>query len=314
MSKKVLIVGGVAGGATAAARLRRLDESAEIVVFERTGYVSYANCGLPYYVGGVITDREDLTLQSPQSFRSRFNVDVRVHSEVTAIDRANKTVTVRDLAGGREYSESYDYLILSPGAKSVVPNTPGVDSGRILKLRTVEDALEMRRVVEEERPERAVVIGGGFIGLEAAENLAEAGVPVTMLLRGDQVLPPLDWDMACELHAELRGKGVDLRFRHSVESYEETESGVRVHVKDRESVAGSFVVLAVGVIPDSGLAERAGLALGPKKSIKVDANMRSSDPSVFAVGDVRTKELRQVVTAVADGAVASHYAAEYLAE
>ena len=285
MSKKVLIVGGVAGGATAAARLRRLDESAEIVVFERTGYVSYANCGLPYYVGGVITDREDLTLQSPQSFRSRFNVDVRVHSEVTAIDRANKTVTVRDLAGGREYSESYDYLILSPGAKSVVPNTPGVDSGRILKLRTVEDALEMRRVVEEERPERAVVIGGGFIGLEAAENLAEAGVPVTMLLRGDQVLPPLDWDMACELHAELRGKGVDLRFRHSVESYEETESGVRVHVKDRESVDCSFVVLAVGVTPDSGLAERAGLALGPKKSIKVDANMRSSDPSVFAVGD-----------------------------
>ena len=201
MGKKIVIVGGVAGGATAAARLRRLDESAEIVVLERTGFVSYANCGLPYYVGGVIKEKSALTLQSPESFRIRFNIDVRVLSEVTAIDRENKTVTVKNLADGSEYTESYDKLILSPGAKAMVPDTPGVESRRVLKLRTVEDALEMRRIVEEEKPERAVVVGGGFIGLEAAENLMEAGVQVTLLQRSEQVLPPLDWDMACELHA-----------------------------------------------------------------------------------------------------------------
>mgnify|MGYP002795413293 CR=1 FL=1 len=285
MGKKIVIVGGVAGGATAAARLRRLDESAEIVVIERTGYVSYANCGLPYYVGGVIEDKEELTLQSPQSFKSRFNIDVRVSSEVTAIDRAGKCVTVRNLADGSEYTESYDKLILSPGARAMVPDTPGVESSRILKLRTVEDALEMRRRVEEEKPERAVVIGGGFIGLEAAENLMEAGVKVTLLQRSEQVLPPLDWDMACELHDHLRRKGLDLRFKHSVESYEEIPGGVRVHVAGRESIDCSFVVLAVGVVPESDLARAAGLELGPKGSIAVDSHMRTSDPDIYAVGD-----------------------------
>lgn len=285
MGKKIVIVGGVAGGATAAARLRRLDESAEIVVIERTGYVSYANCGLPYYVGGVIEDKEELTLQSPQSFKARFNIDVRVSSEVTAIDRAGKCVTVRNLADGSEYTESYDKLILSPGAKAMVPDTPGVESSRILKLRTVEDALEMRRRVEEEKPERAVVIGGGFIGLEAAENLMEAGVKVTLLQRSEQVLPPLDWDMACELHDHLRRKGLDLRFKHSVESYEEIPGGVRVHVAGRESIDCSFVVLAVGVVPESDLARAAGLELGPKGSIAVDSHMRTSDPDIYAVGD-----------------------------
>ena len=285
MGKKIVIVGGVAGGATAAARLRRLDESAEIVVIERTGYVSYANCGLPYYVGGVIEDKEELTLQSPQSFKARFNIDVRVSSEVTAIDRAGKCVTVRNLADGSEYTESYDKLILSPGARAMVPDTPGVESSRILKLRTVEDALEMRRRVEEEKPERAVVIGGGFIGLEAAENLMEAGVKVTLLQRSEQVLPPLDWDMACELHDHMRKKGLDLRFKHSVESYEEIPGGVRVHVVGRESIDCSFVVLAVGVVPESELAKAAGLVLGPKGSIDVDSHMRTSDPDIYAVGD-----------------------------
>lgn len=165
---KIVIVGGVAGGATAAARLRRLDEKAEIIVIERTGFVSYANCGLPYYVGGVIKDDCDLTLQSPQSFFSRFNVDVRVSSEVTAIDREKKTVTVFSFDEGREYVESYDTLILSPGAKAMIPDTPGVHSERVLTLRTVEDALKMRRLVEEEKPERAVVVGGGFIGSSAS--------------------------------------------------------------------------------------------------------------------------------------------------
>ena len=282
---KIVIIGGVAGGATAAARLRRLDEQAEIVVIERTGFVSYANCGLPYYVGGVIEDREDLTLQSPESFFSRFNIDVRVSSEVTAIDREHKTVTVFSHGEGREYVESYDKLILSPGAKAMIPNTPGVYSERVLTLRTVEDALRMRELVETERPERAVVVGGGFIGLETAENLMEAGVKVTLLQRSEQVLPPLDWDMACELHAHLRGKGLDLRFKHAVESYEETEDGIIVHVKDRESIKCGFVVLAVGVVPESELAKAAGLELGLKGSIKVDSRMRTSDPDIYAVGD-----------------------------
>ena len=285
MGKKIVIVGGVAGGATAAARLRRLDESAEITVIERTGFVSYANCGLPYYVGGVIPEKKSLTLQTPQSFKSRFNIDVRVESEVTAIDRGNKRVTVRNLADGGEYSLDYDKLILSPGAKAMVPDTPGVHSERVLKLRTVEDALEMRRRVVEEKPERVVVVGGGFIGLEAAENLAEAGVGVTILQRSEQVMPPLDWDMACELHAELRKNGVDLRFKHAVESYEETENGIRVHVKGRESIDCAFVVLAVGVVPESELAKAAGLELGPKGSIMVDSHMRTSDPDIYAVGD-----------------------------
>ncbi len=282
---KIVIVGGVAGGATAAARLRRLDEKAEIIVIERTGFVSYANCGLPYYVGGVIEGREDLTLQSPESFFSRFNIDVRVSSEVLSIDRENKTVTVFSYDEGREYVESYDKLILSPGAKAMIPDTPGVYSERVLTLRTVEDALKMRELVETERPEHAVVVGGGFIGLETAENLMEAGVKVTLLQRSEQVLPPLDWDMACEIHAHLREKGLDLRFKHAVESYEETEDGIIVHVKDREPIKCGFVVLAVGVVPESELAKAAGLELGMKGSIKVDSHMRTSDPDIYAVGD-----------------------------
>ena len=285
MGKKIVIVGGVAGGASAAARLRRLDESAEITMIERTGFVSYANCGLPYYIGGVIPEKKSLTLQTPQSFKSRFNIDVRVSSEVTGIDRENKRVSVKNLADGSEYALDYDKLILSPGARAMVPDTPGVESPRVLKLRTVEDALELRRRVEEERPERAVVIGGGFIGLEAAENLMEAGVKVTLLQRSEQVLPPLDWDMACELHSHMREKGLDLRFKHAVESYEETENGIRVHVKGRESIDCSFVVLAVGVVPESELARAAGLELGPKGSIMVDSHMRTSDPDIYAVGD-----------------------------
>ena len=280
---KVVIIGGVAGGATAAARLRRLDERAEIIILERTGYVSYANCGLPYYVGGVITDREELTLQTPEGFRNRFGIDVRVGQEAVELHPEQHTVTVRRLEDGSTYALHYDKLLLSPGARPGRPNLPGEDDPRVFTLRTVEDALEMRRRVEEEKPERAVVIGGGFIGLEAAENLMEAGVKVTLLQRSEQVLPPLDWDMACELHDHLRRKGLDLRFKHSVESYEEIPGGVRVHVAGRESIDCSFVVLAVGVVPESDLARAAGLELGPKGSIAVDSHMRTSDPDIYAV-------------------------------
>ena len=208
---KVVIVGGVAGGATAAARLRRLDEQAEIIIFERSGYVSYANCGLPYYIGGEITDREELTLQTPESFRRRFNIDVRVRHEVLSLDAAGKTVTVRALDTGRVFTESYDKLLLSPGAAPVVPDIPGADGPRVFTLRTVEDTFRIYDFIEREKPRRAVISGGGFIGLEMAENLMSRGLQVTMLQRPRQVMSPLDPDMASLLHARLRKAGVDLR-------------------------------------------------------------------------------------------------------
>lgn len=287
---KTLIIGGVAGGATAAARLRRLDEHAQIVMIERTGYVSYANCGLPYYVGEVITDKRKLTLQSPESFRNRFNIDVRVRQEAIKIDREAKTVLIRNLENGSEYEESYDSLILSPGAKAVRPNLPGIDDRRILTLRTVEDTFAMKQRADklaEQGRARAVVIGGGFIGIEAAENLMERGFDVTLLQRGDHVMPTLDYDMACEVHAYAREHGLDVRLNQNVNGFVADEEADELTVT---TAAGSayrapLVVLAIGVAPETHLAEEAGLELGMKKSIVVDEHMRTSDPSIFAVGD-----------------------------
>ena len=283
--RKILIVGGVAGGATAAARLRRLDEDAQIIMFERTGYVSYANCGEPYFIGGSIQRPAALTLQTPQSFRARFNIDVRVRSEVTEIRRGEKTVTVRELDTGREYTESYDKLILSPGVDAQRPGLPGEDGERVFTLRTVEDTFRIKDFLDRETPERAVIVGGGFIGLEMAENLMDAGVEVTLLQRSAQVMPPLDGDMAAELHAHLRAKGVDLRFHQSITGYEATEDGVRVQLADGESIDCGMVLLAVGVTPDTALAARAGLALGQKGAIVVDSHLRTSDPDIYAAGD-----------------------------
>lgn len=291
---KVVIVGGVAGGATAAARLRRLDESAEIVVLERTGYVSYANCGLPYYIGGVIEDREDLTLQTPESFRRRFNIDVRVSSEVTAICPEAHTVTVRRLTDGTEYTEGYDKLILSPGARAVRPDYTGLDSGPIFTLRTVEDTFAIRDFLDAARPKRAVVIGGGFIGLEMAENLVHAGVHVTLLQRSGQVMPPLDRDMAAMVHGCLRENGVDLRLNQPVEGFAPEGDGLRVLLGDQPPLYADLVILAVGVAPDSALARDAGLTLGQKGAIVVDEHMRTSAPDVYAVGDA--VEVRHFVT------------------
>ena len=208
---KVVIVGGVAGGASAAARLRRLNESAEIIMLERSGYVSYANCGLPYYVGGTISDKGKLTLQDARSFKSRFNVDVRIRNEVVSIDTSAHKVRVRRLDDGSEYDESYDRLILSPGAKAIRPDIPGMDDERVMTLRTVEDALRIREFIVNHNPRRAVVAGGGYIGLEIAENLVDAGVAVTLVQRPGQVLPPLDPEMAMEVQAHIVSKGVDLR-------------------------------------------------------------------------------------------------------
>ena len=218
---KVVIVGGVAGGASAAARIRRLDETAEIVVFERSGYVSYANCGLPYYIGGVIEDPGRLTLQTPESFKSRFGIDVRVRHEVTAIDRERKTVSVTDLETGRTFEERYDKLLLSPGARPIRPPMPGLDASRLFTLRTVEDTLTIRAFVEREKPRRAVLAGGGFIGLEVAENLRELGMEVTVVQLLDQLLTPLDKDMASFVHARFRSHGVRLMLNTAVRGFED---------------------------------------------------------------------------------------------
>lgn len=282
---KVLIIGGVAGGATAAARIRRLDETAEIIVFERSGFVSYANCGLPYYIGGVITDPEDLTLQTPESFRRRFRIDMRVRHEVTAIHPDRKMVTVHNLITDEFFEESYDKLLLSPGARPTAPNLPGMDLEALFTLRTVEDTLRIREFIDREKPKSAVLAGGGYIGLELAENLRELGMEVTIIQRPNQLLNPLDSDMAAFVHAKMRQKGVRLMLGHSVEGFEKTENGMQVLLKDAAPVKADMVVLAIGVTPDTRLAKDAGLTLGIKDSIVVNSRMETSVKDIYAVGD-----------------------------
>ena len=282
---KVVIVGGVAGGATAAARIRRLDEQAEIVVFERSGYISYANCGLPYYIGGVIEDPEDLTLQTPESFYSRFRIHMKVRHEVTAIHPDRKTVSVKNLETGETFEERYDKLLLSPGAKPVWPNLPGMESNKLFTLRTVEDTFRIREFVDQNKPKSAVMVGGGFIGLEVAENLRELGMEVAIVQRPRQLMNPFDADMASFIHAEMRRHGVHLELGYSVEGFAERDGGVDVLLKDREAIHADMVVLAIGVTPESGLAKDAGLALGMKGSILVNDRMETSVPDIYAVGD-----------------------------
>ena len=281
---KIVIVGGVAGGATAAARIRRLDEHAEIVVFEKSGYVSYANCGLPYYIGGEIEDKRELTLQTPESFYARFRVDMRVHHEVIAVDVKAKTVKVRNLASGEVFSESYDKLILSTGARPIKPNFEGIDNERIFTLRTVEDTLRIKQFTEDKRPQSAVVVGGGFIGIEVAENLRRLGMDVTLVEAAPQVMAPFDGDMAALIHAEMVRNGVKLMLGTMVEGFT-AEGGVTVRLKDREPQTADMAVLAIGVAPDTTLAMDAGLELGIKGSIVVDDRMQTSAPDVYAVGD-----------------------------
>lgn len=223
---KVVIIGGVAGGATAAARIRRLDEQAEIVVFERSGFVSYANCGLPYYIGGTIEDESDLTLQTPESFWKRFRVRMKVHHEVTEIHPEEKTVTVKDLDSGTVFTEAYDKLLLSPGAKPIKPGLDGIENSRIFTLRTVEDTLKIKNYLTTYHPKSAVVVGGGFIGIEVAENLKESGVDVTLVEASDQLMAPFDRDMASFIHAQVRKNGVHLMLGHTVEGFADTDQGL----------------------------------------------------------------------------------------
>lgn len=282
---KVVIVGGVAGGATAAARLRRLDEAAEIVVFERSGYISYANCGLPYYIGGTIADKSALTLQTPESFRARFNVDMRVRHEVEAIDAARHVVTVRNLETDEVFEEPYDKLILSPGARPTRPALPGVGLDRLFTLRTVEDAFAMREFIDAESPRSAVVCGGGFIGLEEAENLRELGLDVTIVQRPRHLMNPFDADAAALIHQEMRAHGVHLALGRSVEGFEERDGGIDVLVAGEEPLRADMVVLAIGVTPDTALAETAGLETGIKGSIVVNDRMETGIEDIYAVGD-----------------------------
>ena len=285
MNMKVVIVGGVAGGATAAARIRRLDENAEILVFERSGYVSYANCGLPYYIGGVIQDPEELTLQTPESFFARFRVDMRVRHEVTALHPERKTVSVRKLDTGEVFEESYDKLLLSPGARPTQPRLPGVGMDNIFTLRTVEDTFRIHSYIQTARPKSVVLAGGGFIGLELAENLRNLGMEVTIVQRPKQLMNPYDPEMAALIHGEVRRHGVRLALGYTVEGFEEKDGGVDVLRKDAAPLHADMVVLAIGVTPDSHLAQEAGLELGMKGSILVNDRMETSVPDIYAVGD-----------------------------
>ena len=282
---KVVIVGGVAGGATAAARIRRLDEQAEVIVFERSGYISYANCGLPYYIGGVIEDPEDLTLQTPESFWKRFRIQMKVRHEVTAIHPDRKTVSVRNLETGEDFEEAYDQLLLSPGAKPVWPELPGMGSERLFTLRTVEDTFRIKEFINQNGPKSAVMVGGGFIGLEMAENLRQLGMEVTIVQRSRQLMNPFDPDMAAFIHNEVRKHGVKLMLGHSLEGFREKNSGLEVLLRDGVSVSADMVILAIGVTPESMLAKEAGLALGIKGSILVNDRMQTSAPDIYAVGD-----------------------------
>ena len=282
---KVVIIGGVAGGATAAARIRRLDENAQIIVFERSGYISYANCGLPYYIGDVITDKNDLTLQTPESFWRRFRVDMRVKHEVLSIHPEEKKVEVRNLNNGDVFKESYDKLIISTGAKPTQPRLPGVGLDKLFTLRTVEDTFKIKEYIDKNHPKSVVLAGGGFIGLELAENLRELGMDVTIVQRPKQLMNPFDADMAAFIHGEMRKHGVKLALGHTVEGFEENDGGVDVLLKDEQPLHADMVVLAIGVTPDSALAKEAGLELGIKGSIVVNDRMETSAKDIYAVGD-----------------------------
>ena len=283
--KKLLIIGGVAGGASAAARARRLNEEAEIIMFERGEFVSFANCGLPYHISGEIAERDALILQTPASFKSRFNVDVRVQQEVLAIDKTAKTVLVKNLVSGEQYSESYDALVLSPGAAPVTPPIPGLDTPLTFSLRNIPDMDKILYCVKANRPSHVTVVGGGFIGLEMMESFHGLNIDVTLLELSNQVMTPVDSEMANMLHSEIVAKGIDLRLNTGLSSVEQTESGLNLHLSNGDSLQTGLLITAIGVKPEIALALAAGLTIGELGGIVVDDQMRTSDAAIFAVGD-----------------------------
>lgn len=282
---KIVIVGGVAGGATTAARLRRNSENAEILLFEKGGYISYANCGLPYYIGEVIQERNNLFVVSKETFERNFHVQVRVQSEVTAIDRTAKTVTVTDLATGREYKESYDKLVLSPGAEPVKPPIPGIQDERIFTLRSVADTDAIKHFIDTQRPKRAVIVGAGFIGLEMAENFRNRGLQVILVEMAQQVMNVVDYEIAAEVHQHLKTKQVEFYLNDGVASFERRQNGLVVTLKSGRKIETDFVLLSIGVRPDTRLAKSAGLQIGPTGGIQVNEYLQTSDPDIYALGD-----------------------------
>lgn len=282
---KYLVIGGVAGGATAAARLRRMDENADIILFERGKYVSYANCGLPYYIGGVITERDKLFVQTVEGFTARFNIDIRPEQEVIAIHPKDKIVEVKNLETGQRYTESYDKLVLSPGAEPLRPGIEGINSKKIFTLRNVPDTDTIKNYVDQNKPRHAVVVGGGFIGLEMAENLHDLGINIAVVEMANQVMAPLDYSMATIVHQQLIEKKVDLRLEDGVSRFEETSEGILVHLRSGKQIATDLVILSIGVRPETRLAKEAGLAIGSLGGIAVNDYMQTSDPDIYALGD-----------------------------
>lgn len=282
---KILIIGGVAGGATTAARLRRMDENAEIVLFERGEYVSYANCGLPYYIGGTISERDRLFVQTVEGFISRFNIDIRVKSEVTNIDLENKTVTVHDIAANKDYTESYDKLVVSTGAEPIKPPMQGMEDSRIFSLRNVPDMDKIKAYIDEHKPKKAVVVGGGFIGLEMVENLHDAGLDVTVVEKSNQVMAPIDFSMASIVHQHLIQKNVSLLLEEGVTRFEPADKEIKVMLESGKEIPADMVIFSIGVRPEVKLAKEAGLELGSIGGIKVNEYMQTSDKNVYALGD-----------------------------
>ena len=289
-----LIIGGVAGGATVAARLRRMDEKANIILFERGKYVSYANCGLPYYIGDTINNREKLFVQTAKGFTDRFRIDIRTEQKVTAIRPDKKEVEIKNLSTGETYTETYDKLVLSPGAEPLRPGIEGIGSKKIFTLRNVPDTDTIKNYVNTENPKRAIVVGGGFIGLEMAENLHDLGIQVDVVEMANQVMAPLDFSMAAIVHRQLTDKGVGLHLEDGVSRFEEKDGGVTVHLRSGKQIATDMVLLSIGVRPETKLAKDAGLAIGERGGITVNDYMQTSDADIYALGDA--VEVRHLVT------------------
>src|SRR5665647_2181671 len=284
LNNKVLIIGGVAGGASAATRLRRLDENAEIIMFERDEYISFANCGLPYYIGETIKERDKLLVQTPESMNARFNIDVRNNSEVVAIDTAKKTVTVKSKTKG-DYEESYDYLVLSPGAKAIRPNIEGIQSNKIFTLRNIPDTDNIKAYVDKKGTKSAVVIGGGYVGVEMAENLKERGLEVTLVEAAPHLLSPFDPDMVLTVEKEISDNGVGIILNDGVKAFKDTETSVEVILNSGKKLTTDIVILAIGVIPDTAFLKDSGIKFGVKGHILVNEKMETGADGVFAVGD-----------------------------
>ncbi|NQT24543.1 pyridine nucleotide-disulfide oxidoreductase family protein [candidate division KSB1 bacterium] len=283
--KKIVIVGGVAGGASTAARLRRRDETAHIILYERGEYISYANCGLPYYIGGTIKNRNHLFVQTPESFSKRFNLDIRINSEIIGIDRDKKEVLVKNADTGETTTESYDKLVLSPGAEPVRPPIPGIQLPGIFTLRSVPDTDRIKSFMGKKKPKRAIIVGAGFIGLEMAENLHHSRIFVTIVEMAEQVMTPLDYEMAAAVHQHLKTKHVEFYLKDAVESFEKSGKGLNVRLSSGRNLKADMVILSIGVRPESKLAKEADLAIGSTGGIQVNEYLQTSDPDIYALGD-----------------------------